>query len=234
MNRPDILDAPTTAAGSTDGTAVALRGMREDYRAAALDADDLAGTWDAQLLGWIAAAREAGLPDPNAMVLATGDDAHRLTTRTVLAKDVDPRGVTFFTNYTSEKSHQLRQTRQGSATFPWLALQRQATVIGTVELLGKEETSEYWRTRPRGSQLGAWASPQSAPVRDRAALEELLAAATARFADDEDIPAPPHWGGWRLLPTHVEFWQGRTDRLHDRLRFRHDRSGAWVVERLAP
>jgi pyridoxamine 5'-phosphate oxidase len=207
--------------------------MREDYRSASLDAADLAETWHAQLLAWIGAAREAGLPDANAMVLATADDEGRVTTRTVLAKDVDERGVTFFTNYTSEKSHQLRQTRRCSATFPWLALQRQATVIGTVELVSREDTLAYWRTRPRGSQLGAWASPQSAVVRDRGTLDDQLATVTERFADEEEIPPPPHWGGWRITPTHVEFWQGRPDRLHDRLRFRRTDPG-WVVERLAP
>ena len=214
-------------------TGAELPGMREDYRSSSLDADDLADTWHEQLLAWIGAAREAGLPDANAMVLATGDDEGRITSRTVLAKDVDERGVTFFTNYTSEKSHQLRQTRRASATFPWLALQRQATVVGTVELVSREDTLAYWRTRPRGSQLGAWASPQSAVVRDRAALDDLLATVTERFADDEEIPPPPHWGGWRIVPTHVEFWQGRPDRLHDRLRFRRTDPG-WVVERLAP
>jgi pyridoxamine 5'-phosphate oxidase len=209
--------------------------MRVDYRGGELDAADLAATWHEQLLGWIEQARQAGMADANAMVLATSDDEHRVTTRTVLAKDVDERGVTFFTNYTSEKSHQLRQTRQASLTFPWYALQRQATVIGTAELLGKEATAEYWRTRPRTSQLGAWASPQSATVRDRAALDELYAGIETRFAGVDDIPPPPHWGGWRVRPTHVEFWQGRTSRLHDRLRFRFDpRTGAWVLERLAP
>lgn len=214
-------------------TGAELPGMREDYRSASLDAADLAETWHAQLLAWIADAREAGLPDANAMVLATADDEGRVTTRTVLAKDVDERGVTFFTNYTSEKSHQLRQTRRCSATFPWLALQRQATVIGTVELVSREDTLAYWRTRPRGSQLGAWASPQSAVVRDRGTLDDQLATVTERFSDDEEIPPPPHWGGWRITPTHVEFWQGRPDRLHDRLRFRRTDPG-WVVERLAP
>ncbi len=212
-----------------------LAGMRVDYRAGELDVGDLAETWHEQLLRWLRQAREAELPDPNAMVLATSDDEYRVTTRTVLAKDVDERGVTFFTNYTSEKSHQLRQTRQASLTFPWYALQRQATVVGPVELLGSEETAEYWRTRPRTSQLGAWASPQSATVRDRAALEDLYTTTEARFAGEEEIPAPPHWGGWRVRPTHVEFWQGRPSRLHDRLRFRFDdRAGVWVVERLAP
>lgn len=222
---------PTTVPGGHAD----LAGMRVDYRAGELDVGDLAPTWYEQLLRWLREAREAELPDPNAMVLATSDDEYRVTTRTVLAKDVDERGVTFFTNYTSEKSHQLRQTRQASLTFPWYALQRQATVVGPVELLGSEETAEYWRTRPRTSQLGAWASPQSATVRDRAALEDLYATIEARFAGEEEIPAPPHWGGWRVRPTHVEFWQGRPSRLHDRLRFRFDeRGGAWVVERLAP
>ena len=227
------MDTGNGAAAAGTDTAAELPGMREDYRSAALDVDDLAGTWHEQLVAWIRAAREAGLPDANAMVLATADEDGRSTSRTVLAKDVEERGLTFFTNYTSEKSHQLRQTRRASATFPWIALQRQATVIGTVELLSREETLAYWRTRPRGSQLGAWASPQSAVVRDRAALEDLLAGVADRFADDEEIPPPPHWGGWRIVPTHVEFWQGRTDRLHDRLRFRRTDPG-WVVERLAP
>jgi pyridoxamine 5'-phosphate oxidase len=221
-----------TAQGTASG---GLPGMRVDYSDGELDVGDLASTWHEQLLAWLRDARVAELPDPNAMVLATSDDEYRVTTRTVLAKDVDERGVTFFTNYTSEKSHQLRQTRQASLTFPWYGLQRQATVIGTVELLGKEETAEYWRTRPRTSQLGAWASPQSATVRDRDALDALFSSTEARFAGEEAIPPPPHWGGWRVLPTHVEFWQGRTSRLHDRLRFRFDpHAGRWVLERLAP
>ena len=212
-----------------------LAGLRVDYRSGELDAADLAATWHEQLRAWLHDAEVAELADPNAMVLATSDDEHRVTTRTVLAKDVDERGVTFFTNYTSEKSHQLRQTRQASLTFPWYALQRQATVIGTAELLGADETAEYWHTRPRTSQLGAWASPQSATVRDRAAIEDLYATTEARFADEEAIPPPPHWGGWRVRPTHVEFWQGRTSRLHDRLRYRFDlRGDRWVIERLAP
>ena len=190
----DSATAPGTAHGG-------LPGMRVDYRSGELDVGDLAPTWHEQLLAWLQEARVAELPDPNAMVLATSDDEHRVTTRTVLAKDVDERGVTFFTNYTSEKSHQLRQTRQASLTFPWYGLQRQATVIGTVELLGKEATAEYWRTRPRTSQIGAWASPQSATVRDRSALDDLFASTEARFADDEADPAaaalgrlagPPH------------------------------------------
>ena len=222
-------------AATAPGTHEDLSGMRVDYTSAELDAADLAATWHEQLRAWLHEARAGGLADPNAMVLATSDDEHRVTTRTVLAKDVDERGVTFFTNYTSEKSHQLRQTRQASLTFPWYAQQRQATVVGTAELLGADETAEYWRTRPRTSQLGAWASPQSTIVRDRTAIEDLYATTEARFAGEEAIPPPPHWGGWRVRPTHVEFWQGRASRLHDRLRFRFDpNSGAWVIERLAP
>ena len=225
------MDSATVPGSAPDD----LSGMRVDYRSGELDAADLAATWHEQLRAWLHEARAADLADPNAMVLATSDDEYRVTTRTVLAKDVDERGVTFFTNYTSEKSHQLRQTRQASVTFPWYALQRQATLVGPVELLGKEETADYWRGRPRTSQLGAWASPQSAVVRDRQALDDLYASVEARFADEAEIPPPPHWGGWRLRPTHVEFWQGRTSRLHDRLRFRFDdRTGGWVVERVAP
>lgn len=141
----------------------------------------------------------------------------------------------FFTNYTSAKSHDLRVTRYASATFPWYPQQRQVHVRGTVELVALEETRAYWATRPRGSQLGAWASAQSVVVRDRRALDDALAAITARFADDAEVPLPQHWGGWRIVPDQVEFWQGRANRMHDRLRFEHDAmSRSWRVRRLAP
>jgi pyridoxamine 5'-phosphate oxidase len=141
----------------------------------------------------------------------------------------------FYTNYTSVKSHQLRATRYASATFPWYARHRQVHVSGHVELVTPAENAAYWATRPRGSQLGAWASAQSVEVRDRRVLDDALEAATQRFAAEEAVPAPPHWGGWRIRPEQVEFWQGRSNRMHDRLRFEldnHDRT--WRVRRLAP
>jgi pyridoxamine 5'-phosphate oxidase len=141
----------------------------------------------------------------------------------------------FYTNYTSSKSHDLRVVRYASATFPWYAQHRQVHVRGPVEEVSPEETQEYWASRPRGSQLGSWASPQSTVVRDRRVLDDALAAITQRFADDEPVPVPGHWGGWRIQPEQVEFWQGRADRMHDRLRFVLDPvDRTWAVRRIAP
>ncbi|GAA1245750.1 pyridoxamine 5'-phosphate oxidase [Pseudonocardia aurantiaca] len=212
-----------------------LEEMRVDYRSAALDIGDLAGDWHVQLNDWLAEAVAAGVAEPNAMVLATADEDGRPTSRTVLCKGIDARGVVFYTNYTSAKSRELRASRYASATFPWYLQQRQVHVRGTVETVSAAETRAYWATRPRGSQLGAWASAQSAPVRDRRVLDDALDGVTRRFADQPEVPPPPHWGGWRIVPEQVEFWQGRTNRMHDRLRYEldsHDRS--WKIQRLAP
>jgi pyridoxamine 5'-phosphate oxidase len=212
-----------------------LAEMRVDYRSEGFDVDALAPTWHEQLAGWLREAEEAGAPEPNAMVLATAGPSGRPSSRTVLCKGIDERGVVFFTNFTSAKSHDLRATRYASATFPWYELHRQAHVRGVVETVPAEETQAYWATRPRGSQLGAWASAQSVVVRDRRVLDDALAAITQRFADVEDVPLPHHWGGWRIVPDEVEFWQGRSDRMHDRLRFVIDAlSREWKVQRLAP
>jgi pyridoxamine 5'-phosphate oxidase len=211
-----------------------LAAMRVDYGTTGLDADDLAPTWHEQLAAWLAQAEADGVVEPNAMVLATAGDDGRPASRTVLCKGLDARGVVFFTNYTSAKSHDLRVTRYASATFPWYAQQRQVHVRGPVEKIAPAETRAYWESRPRGSQLGAWASPQSAPVRDRRALDDALAGVVHRFGDDEPVPVPPHWGGWRIRPDEVEFWQGRSNRLHDRLRFELAADRSWTVRRLAP
>ncbi|GAA2783457.1 pyridoxamine 5'-phosphate oxidase [Saccharopolyspora taberi] len=210
-----------------------LPSMRVSYEAGALDETSLAATWHEQLQLWFDEAVQAGVPEANAMVLATADADGVPSSRTVLCKGFDQRGVVFFTNYTSAKSHDLKVTRRAAATFPWLAMQRQVNVRGEVEKVSAEETAEYWAVRPRGSQLGAWASPQSRVVTGRSALESSLSGIERRFADNEKVPVPPHWGGWRIRPESVEFWQGRPDRLHDRLRFRNN-DGRWVVERLAP
>ncbi|MBB5153777.1 pyridoxamine 5'-phosphate oxidase [Saccharopolyspora phatthalungensis] len=212
---------------------VALPSMRVSYEAGALDESSLAATWHEQLQLWFDEAVQADLVEPNAMVLATADADGIPSSRTVLCKGFDERGVVFFTNYTSAKSHDLKATRVAAATFPWLGLQRQVNVRGTVEKVTSAETAEYWAERPRGSQLGAWASPQSQLVANRQALQSSLSGIERRFADAENVPRPPHWGGWRIRPESVEFWQGRPDRLHDRLRFRRTNNG-WTVERLAP
>ncbi|MBB3050369.1 pyridoxamine 5'-phosphate oxidase [Prauserella isguenensis] len=215
------------------GAAVRLPDMRVSYEAETLDEDSLAPTWHEQLQRWLDVAVDAGLPEPNAMVLATADADGMPSSRTVLCKGLDERGIVFYTNYTSAKSHDLTSTRFASVTFPWYPLQRQVTVRGEVEKVSAEETAEYWRGRPRGSQLGAWASPQSTRVESRESLDNHLTAVERRFADVEEIPVPPHWGGWRVRPVSAEFWQGRKDRLHDRLRFvRTDDD--WRVQRVAP
>ncbi|OLT39951.1 pyridoxamine 5'-phosphate oxidase [Saccharomonospora sp. CUA-673] len=219
--------------GHSAGAAVQLPDMRVSYEAETLHEDSLAATWHEQLQAWLDVAIEAGLPEPNAMVLATADADGMPSSRTVLCKGLDARGVVFYTNYTSAKSHDLTSTRFASVTFPWYPLQRQVTVRGEVEKVSVEETAAYWRGRPRGSQLGAWASPQSTRVFSREALDQHLAAIERRFADVEEIPVPPHWGGWRIRPVTAEFWQGRKDRLHDRLRYvRTDDN--WRVDRIAP
>ena len=208
--------------------------MRVAYSAGELDEGSLAGTWHEQLAGWLADAVTARLPEPNAMVLATADAEGRPSSRTVLAKGLDARGVVFFTNFTSSKMHDLRSIRYASTTFPWIALHRQVHLRGPIEKISAAETAAYWATRPRGSQLGAWASPQSAVLRDRRALDATLEQATRRFAGVERVPVPPHWGGVRIRPESVEFWQGRPNRMHDRLRYVLRDGGDWTVERLAP
>jgi len=211
-----------------------LAAMRVDYRTEGFDVPDLAPTWHEQLARWLAEAEAVGMPEPNAMVLATAGPDGRPSSRTVLCKGLDARGVVFYTNHTSAKGHDLRTSRYASATFPWYAQHRQVHVRGPVELVAPAETEAYWASRPRGSQLGAWASAQSTVVRDRRALDDALAALEQRFAD-EAVPLPGHWGGWRINPEQVEFWQGRTNRMHDRLRFEAngvDRT--WRVVRLAP
>jgi pyridoxamine 5'-phosphate oxidase len=208
--------------------------MRRDYTGVLLEGD-LAADWPAQFARWFADAVGAALPEPNAMIVATADAGGRPSARTVLLKGYDERGFVFFTNYGSRKGTEALANPQAGLVFPWFAMQRQVLVDGTVEQVSHAETQAYFASRPRGSQLGAWASPQSQVLPDRAAVDAGLAAARARFGDEGPVPPPPHWGGLRVVPQSVEFWQGRSNRLHDRLRFvRTTDAAAWRVERLAP
>jgi pyridoxamine 5'-phosphate oxidase len=207
--------------------------LRRSYERGALDESTIAATWLEQLRSWFdAAVAFGGSPEPNALQLATVDDAGRPSLRTVLAKGIDERGVSFYTNYTSAKARDLDARQYAAAQFLWLAHERQVRLTGPVQRVTAEETATYFHSRPRGSQLGAWASPQSQVIESRAVLERAYADVEARFGTGE-VPVPEHWGGYLLVPDAVEFWQGRPDRLHDRLRFRR-RGDEWTVERLAP
>jgi pyridoxamine 5'-phosphate oxidase len=208
--------------------------MRLDYAAEELSAATLAADWPTQFGRWLAEAVAAELTEPNAMVLATADAAGRPSARSVLLKGYDERGFVFFTNYGSRKGTELAANPCATVVFPWYPLHRQVIAYGAVARTSRAETEEYFATRPRGAQLGAWASAQSQPLADRADLAAEWAAMDERFPGD--VPAPAHWGGFRLVPTSVEFWQGQRSRLHDRLRYRLTETGeeGWIVERLNP
>jgi pyridoxamine 5'-phosphate oxidase len=207
--------------------------MRRGYRGAQLDESVVSDNWLDLLQLWFTdATANPGVVEANAMQVATVDPAGRPSVRTVLVKGFDERGVVFYTNYESAKARDLDANPYAAAVIVWLALERQVRLSGPVTRVDHVETEAYFASRPRGSQLGAWASPQSRVVPSRAVLEESMRAAEERFADSA-VPAPPYWGGYRLAPDVVEFWQGRADRLHDRIRYRRD-AASWVIERLAP
>jgi pyridoxamine 5'-phosphate oxidase len=207
--------------------------MRARYREAGLEEKDLAADPFAQFDEWFTQAAESGLHEPNAMVLATADPQGRPSSRTVLLKQYDERGFVFFTNYGSRKGREIEANPHVSLLFPWHGVARQVIVSGTAARTGRDETVAYFRTRPHGSQLGAWASEQSSKVASRAELDRLYAELAERYPEGEDVPAPPQWGGYRVVPESVEFWQGRENRLHDRLRYVR-RGEGWTIERLCP
>jgi pyridoxamine 5'-phosphate oxidase len=186
-----------------------------------------------QFSAWLADAVAAGLPEPNAMVLSTVSAAGQPRSRSVLLKDHSPAGLVFYTNHASAKAQDLAANEYACVLFPWYALRRQVIVQGTVTRLSQAESEPYFRSRPRGSQLGAWASRQSSVIESRAVLEDTYAKLERRWPEGTEVPMPDFWGGYRLVPETVEFWQGRLNRLHDRLRYRRDRA-RWLVERLSP
>jgi pyridoxamine 5'-phosphate oxidase len=208
-------------------------GCRTVFVGRGLDLGDLDPDPVVQFRRWFAVARRAGVHQPEAMALATVGADGWPSVRHVLLRDVDDRGLVFYTNRTSPKAADLEATGRASVVFPWLQLDRQVRVTGGVTPVGDGESDAYFATRPRGSQLGAWASAQSAVLTDRAELERRVAQAEERFAG-RGVPRPPHWGGYRLVPVAWEVWQGRPDRLHDRFRYRPSDGGGWIVERLSP
>ena len=197
----------------------------------ALDAADLDPDPMVQFATWLRAALDARLAFPNAMTLATASADGTPSARTVLLKGIDATGFVFFTNYESVKARQLDENPRAALLFYWFQLERQVRVIGMAERISDEDSDAYFASRPRGSQLGAWASRQSEVLSDRRVLEERIAELDARYGDV--VPRPPFWGGYRVVPEEVEFWQGRSDRLHDRHRYRRIRD-AWIKERLSP
>ncbi|MFI2412943.1 pyridoxamine 5'-phosphate oxidase [Streptomyces sp. NPDC018947] len=212
-----------------------LASMRKQYRADGLAESELAATPVEQFARWFRqAATEGGLFEPNAMVVSTADAEGRPSSRTVLLKHFDEQGFVFYTNYESRKARELDENPHVSLLFPWHPMARQVIVTGVARRTGRDETAAYFRTRPHGSQLGAWASAQSSVVSGRDALDAAYTELAARYPESEPVPVPPHWGGYRVVPHTVEFWQGRENRLHDRLRYAACGDGGWRVERLSP
>ena len=226
------MDEPVAPLSDAERSAL-LRDRRVQYETAGVDVGDLDPDPVAQWHRWHGEALTAGCVEANAMTVATIGTDGLPDARLVLARGVDEHGITFFTNYESAKSRQLAATPVAAAVFAWLDLHRQVRLRGTVERVAEAESDEYFASRPRGSQLGAWASPQSEVLADRAELERLVIGYDERFADGP-VPRPPHWGGWRIVPVEWEFWQGRPSRLHDRLHYRRVSDAAWTITRLAP
>lgn len=209
-----------------------LASRRKDYETAGLDIADVVADPIAQWQRWYADASEADCTEPNAFVLATIDADGWPQSRYLLVRGADQRGFSFFTNYDSAKSQQLAESGRASMLFTWLQLHRQVRVVGDVERLPEQESDDYFASRPRPSQIGAWSSPQSQPIPDRQWLEQRVEQMAATFGDGI-ITRPTFWGGWLLRPRLFEFWQGRPSRLHDRIRYTQSGDG-WQLSRLAP
>lgn len=206
--------------------------FRRDYGSQELEEKSVLSTPIEQFKTWFQEAINAGQVDVEAMTLSTVNEQGRVSCRVVLLKDCDAQGFVFFTNYNSRKAREMQAQANVALTFYWPALQRQVRIEGSVGKTSREESEAYFQTRPRGAQIGAWASPQSELIENRRALEEQIAAIEDRFRD-QSIPCPPFWGGFRLVPERIEFWQGRESRLHDRILYTLVQ-GEWKISRLAP
>jgi pyridoxamine 5'-phosphate oxidase len=211
---------------------VSVADLRREYALARLDETDVSPDPIAQFSRWFAEALAAEVEEPNAMVLATATPDGVPSARVVLLKGFDERGLVFFTDYRSRKGVELEANPRAALVFRWSELERQVRITGGTARTGPEESESYYRSRPLGSRLGAWVSHQSQPISSRALLERGLAEMERRFAD-RDVPLPPYWGGYRVSPEAIEFWQGRPNRLHDRIRYLRE-AEKWRIERLAP
>ncbi len=228
-----IFDMPVKAGHTDRGKMSVYADLRRDYSLAGLSEKDLARDPFRQFEKWFQEAEAAKIPEPNAFALATASRDGRPSVRTVLLKGMDGRGFVFYTNGESRKGRELEANPHASLLFSWITLERQVVIEGSVARVPREEAEAYFHSRPRPSQLAAWASPQSTILSSRAILDEAMKALEKKYAGAE-VPLPPNWGGFRVAPETVEFWQGRRSRLHDRLRYRREKTGDWIIERLAP
>ena len=211
-----------------------IANLRQDYSAAALNEKDVAENPFLQFEKWFQEAMNSDVLEPNAMTLATASTSGQPSARIVLLKAFDERGFVFYTNYHSTKAQEITENPQAALVFLWLELQRQVRIEGRIEKVSSEETLAYFQSRPRGSQIGAYASPQSQVIEDRTVLEENVSRLNKKYEDSEALPLPDFWGGYRVIPTKIEFWQGRSSRLHDRIVYKVTADNNWKIERLAP
>lgn len=210
-----------------------IANIRRDYKLQSLQEKDVADQPIAQFDRWWKDAMESELDEVNAMTLATADATGAPSARIVLLKGYDERGFVFFTNYNSKKGQDIAANPRVSLVFFWKELERQVNISGSIEKVSVAESDAYFQSRPVGSRIGAWCSPQSTVIADRQILEDNIAKYQAQFGDGP-IPKPDHWGGYLVQPQSVEFWQGRSSRLHDRIKYRKNEQGLWIIERLAP
>jgi pyridoxamine 5'-phosphate oxidase len=207
--------------------------LRQDYTLQGLSETDVDPNPIVQFKTWFQQALAAQVLEPNAMTVATATLDGKPSARIVLLKDFDERGFVFYTNYTSQKGRELIANPQASLVFWWGALERQIRISGRLEKVSEAESDEYFYSRPLNSRLGAWASEQSQAIPSREVLEQRFEELKHKY-ENQEIPRPPHWGGFRVIPTEIEFWQGRPSRLHDRLNYRWQEDGSWKIERLSP
>lgn len=211
-----------------------IKNLRLDYRSSSLLEENVSKNPLEQFAIWFDEAVKAEILEPNAMTLATASKNALPSARIVLLKGFDQEGFTFFTNFNSHKGIELTENPFAALVFFWGDLERQIRIEGVVERISDEESKSYFHSRPKGSQLGAWASPQSKAIPHREFLDEKILEMEHKYASDEVIPKPEHWGGYKVIPNQIEFWQGRSNRLHDRILYTQQKDESWIIERLAP